>query len=58
MEEKVLTDPFEYGAEDALVESWRSARSRVVVPEFADRPWGLAYSGPRGRSRTHEEFVE
>ena len=26
MEEKVLTDPFDYGAEDALAESWRSAR--------------------------------
>jgi nucleoside-diphosphate-sugar epimerase len=59
MEEKVLTDPFDYGAEEALVESWRSARARVVVPEFAARPaWGLAYSGPNGRSRTHEEFVE
>jgi len=59
MEEKVLTDPFAYGAEDALIESWRSARASVVIPEFAVRPaWGLAYSGPQGRSRTHEEFVE
>jgi nucleoside-diphosphate-sugar epimerase len=59
LEEKVLTDPFDYGAEDALIESWQSARARVAVPEFSVRPaWGLAYSGPHGRSRTHEEFVE
>ena len=29
----------------------------VVVPEFTVRPgYGLAYSGPAGRPRTHEEF--
>jgi hypothetical protein len=29
------------------------------VPSFAVRPgWGLAYSGPQGRPRTHQEFVE
>jgi hypothetical protein len=59
MEERVLTDPFDYGAEEALIESWQSARAGVVVPEFPVRPaWGLAYSGPNGRSRTHEEFEE
>jgi nucleoside-diphosphate-sugar epimerase len=59
IEEQVLTDPFDYAAEDALIASWRSARASVVVPEFAVRPgWGLAYSGPKGRPRTHEEFEE
>ena len=30
-----------------------------VVPEFAVAPgWGLAYSGPEGRPRTHAEFAE
>jgi hypothetical protein len=30
----------------------------VTVPDFAVRPgWGLAYSGPQGRPRTHAEFT-
>ncbi|HZR82544.1 MAG TPA: NAD-dependent epimerase/dehydratase family protein [Candidatus Binatia bacterium] len=59
IEEKVLTDPFDYAAEDALVDAWLAARESVRVPEFAVRPgFGLAYSGPEGRPRMHEEFVE
>jgi hypothetical protein len=55
----VLTDPFDYTAEDALIESWKTARSQVIVPEFAVRPsWGLAYSGPQSRDRANREFVE
>jgi nucleoside-diphosphate-sugar epimerase len=59
VEEQVLTDPFDYGAEDALMDSWLVARSQVVMPEFAVRPaWGMAYSGPHGRPRTNKEFVD
>jgi nucleoside-diphosphate-sugar epimerase len=59
IEERVLTDPFDYTAEDALIESWKTARSQVIVPEFAVRPsWGLAYSGPQSRDRANREFVE
>ena len=55
----VLTDPFDYDAEDALIDSWLSARAQVVVPEFKEPPrWGLAYPGPHGRDRTQKEFVE
>lgn len=58
-EEHVLTDPFDYAAEDALIDSWLAARASVVVPDFAVMPaWGLAYSGPHGRPRTQKEFVE
>jgi nucleoside-diphosphate-sugar epimerase len=58
-EETVLTDPFDYDAEDRLIESWLAARASVRVPEFAVRPgYGLAYSGPFGRPRTHKEFAE
>jgi nucleoside-diphosphate-sugar epimerase len=57
IEEQVLTDPFDYAAEDALMDSWLAARASVVVPEFAITPrWGLAYSGPEGRPRMHAEF--
>jgi nucleoside-diphosphate-sugar epimerase len=59
IEEQILTDPFDYAAEDALIDSWLAARKSVVVPDFAVRPsWGLAYSGPHGRPRLHAEFVE
>jgi nucleoside-diphosphate-sugar epimerase len=59
IEEKVLTDPFDYAAEDALIDAWLAARSSVTVPEFAEPPrWGLAYSGPEGRARMHADFVE
>jgi nucleoside-diphosphate-sugar epimerase len=59
IEEQVLTDPFDYAAEDTLIQSWRAARASVRVPEFAVRPgFGLAYSGPQGRPRMHEEFIE
>jgi nucleoside-diphosphate-sugar epimerase len=56
-EELVLTDPFDYTAEDALIDSWSAALASVVVPELTVRPgYGLAYSGPAGRPRTQEEF--
>jgi hypothetical protein len=59
LEEQVLTDPFDYAAEEALIDSWLAARSAVVLPEFEVAPrWGLAYSGPEGRPRTHTEFAE
>jgi nucleoside-diphosphate-sugar epimerase len=58
-EETVLTDPFDYAAEDALMDSWLTARAAVVMPEFTTKPaYGLAYSGPTGRPRTQKEFVE
>lgn len=58
-EETVLTDPFDYAAEDALIDSWLAARTSVVVPDFTTTPaYGLAYSGPTGRPRTQKEFVE
>ena len=59
LEEKVLTDPFDYAAEDALIDSWLAARAAVQVPAFGLQPkWGLAYSGPQGRARSQKEFVE
>jgi nucleoside-diphosphate-sugar epimerase len=58
-EETVLTDPFDYANEDLLIDSWLAARASVSVPSFPAMPgYGLAYSGPTGRPRTHQEFVE
>ena len=59
LEEMVLTDPYDYAAEDALMDAWIAARASVSVPEFANPPgFGLAYSGPDGRPRLHAEFAE
>jgi len=60
-EEMVLTDPFDYEAEDRLVDAWLAARDRVVphIDGFTNPPgYGLAYSGPGGRPRTNQEFRE
>ena len=58
-EEMVLTDPFDYDAEDRLVDAWITARESVelAVAQFVPEPgYGLAYSGPGGRPRTQETF--
>jgi hypothetical protein len=56
-EEYVLTDPFDYRAEDQLITSWKSAVASMTPAEFAVQPGvGLAYSGPGGRPRSQETF--
>ena len=58
-EEMVLTDPFDYAAEDALMDAWSSARDAVglAAARFVPEPgYGLAYSGPGGRPRSQETF--
>jgi hypothetical protein len=57
----VLTDPFDYPAEDRLIDAWTAAREsvRLAVAAFVPEPgYGLAYSGPGGRPRTQESFEE
>ena len=59
-EEIVLTDPFDYAAEDALMDAWLAAVATIPAPQFAGREpgVGLAYSGPGGRARTQASFDE
>jgi nucleoside-diphosphate-sugar epimerase len=46
-EETVLQDPFDYAAEDALVEAWRRALSALPEVRFAREPgYTMGYSGP------------
>jgi nucleoside-diphosphate-sugar epimerase len=55
VEERVLQDPFDYAAEDALVASWRKAIGSVRVPQFTRMPgYTASYSGPGGTTRTGE----
>jgi nucleoside-diphosphate-sugar epimerase len=56
-EEMVLTDPFDYDAEDRLIDAWEHARDEVPIVAFAVEPgYGLAYSGPGGRARSKTIF--
>ena len=58
-EELALTDPFDYEAEDRLVDAWLAARASVPTVAFAAEPgYGGAYSGPGGRARSSGEFEE
>ncbi len=58
-EETVLTDPFDYAAEDDLMDAWLAATRALTVREGDPAPgYGLAYSGPGGRPRSQEVFVE
>jgi nucleoside-diphosphate-sugar epimerase len=58
-EEVVLADPFDYAAEDALMDAWLAARASVPPVRFggAEPGYGLAYSGPGGRPRTARDFT-
>lgn len=57
MEEQILQDPFDYAAEDALVEGWRRALASLPKVDWPVEPgFGMAYSGPGGRPRTQATF--
>lgn len=52
-EERVLQDPFDYGAEDALAKAWRQTLADFPGIDFTSEPgYTLGYSGPGGRTRT------
>jgi len=56
-EETVLEDPFDYAAEDALVEAWQRALATLPELRFAREPgYTMGYSGPGGRPRSRAEF--
>ena len=58
-EEIVLTDPFDYAAEDQLIDAWQSAVAALPTVRWPVEPGvGLAYSGPGGRPRTQPTFVQ
>ena len=56
----MLTDPFDYDAEDRLDRRLaRGARRRARRRRSHREPgYGLAYSGPGGRPRSSDRFVE
>jgi len=58
MEEMVLEDPFDYDAEDRLIDAWQLACQNMPAWSGEVLPGlGMAYSGPGGRERSQSEFV-
>ncbi len=57
-EEHVLGDPFDYGAEDRLIDAWGAALAALPDVDWPQPPgYGLAYSGPGGRPRSRPVFT-
>ena len=57
--EAVLQDPFDYAAEDQLIERWQKTLATLTLPDWSKPPgYGMAYSGPGGRPRSQATFVE
>lgn len=60
MEEMVMQDPFDYAAEDRIIDAWRALSAQLPGDEvFVDTVpgVGMAYSGPGGRQRSSAEFT-
>ena len=56
-EETILQDPFDYAAEDALIEGWTQVLGQMPEVKFEREPgYTLSYSGPGGRARSEPEF--
>ncbi|MCU0310504.1 MAG: hypothetical protein MUE36_06140 [Acidimicrobiales bacterium] len=56
-EEMILMDPFDYDAEDRLIDAWSTAVAGLPGDLFATAPgFGHAYSGPGGRPRSQPTF--
>ncbi len=56
-QQSLLGDPFDYDAEDSLIEGWQKAVASMPEVEWRIPPGvGAAYSGPGGRARTKASF--
>ena len=57
IEERSLTDPFDYSAEDALIAAWKELLAKFPDVPFETEPGiTLSYSGPGGRARSKPTF--
>jgi nucleoside-diphosphate-sugar epimerase len=57
VEETVLQDPFDYAAEDRLIDAWQTALAGLPDIPFDPEPgYTLSYSGPGGRASSKPDF--
>ena len=58
-EEMVLQDPFDYGAEDQLIDAWQALIAQLPSLQMKTEPGlTMSYSGPGGRERSQQVFSE
>jgi hypothetical protein len=56
-EEAVLTDPFDYAAEDRLIDAWQAVLAALPEVAFEREPrFGLAYRAPAEDARVDFDF--
>lgn len=58
MEEMVLEDPFDYAAEDRLIDAWLALKANMPTYDGEPAGYGMAYSGPGGRARSQATFSD
>ena len=52
-------DPFDYAAEDRLIDAWLDLKQKMPDWDGEQVPgYGMAYSGPGGRARSQATFEE
>lgn len=57
--ETVLEDPFDYAAEDRLIEAWQQLVAKLPAPSLEQEPgFTMSYSGPGGRPRSQASFAD
>ncbi len=57
--ETILEDPFDYAAEDRLIDAWQRLTAQLPALEMAVEPgFTMSYSGPGGRERSQATFTE
>ena len=58
-EERILQDPFDYAAEDRLMDSWQHWLTSLPGADFSQEPgYTLSYSGPGGIVPSASAFDE
>jgi len=58
-EEMVMQDPFDYAAEDRLIDAWQTLVAALPKVDFASEPqYSMSYSGPGGRERSKAGFED
>ncbi|MCP5039923.1 MAG: NAD-dependent epimerase/dehydratase family protein [bacterium] len=58
-QQRLLQDPFDYAAEDALIDGFKKAIAGMPEVEWKNPPgYGVAYSGPGGRARTQASYED
>jgi len=58
-QQRLMQDPFDYEAEDALVAAWKRAIASMPTVAWTRAPgFGSAYSGPGGRPRSKAAFED